>query len=115
MRTPMLLAVALATASVAATSQEKAPLPPPDGEWMVPIHTLPADPVAGAYGLWAAGPDYKASFDDGFTFYPVLGASYPKNLPLRWCTECIAVAWGFRVRRSSSHLMKSLRTPMTCA
>ncbi len=58
-------------------------------DWMVPIHSHPADPVGGAYGTWAAGPDYKVSFDDGFTFYPVLGESYPRNLPLRWRTESV--------------------------
>ena len=41
--------------------------------WRVPIHTLSSDPVGGEYGFWAAGPSYKASFDDGVTYFPVLG------------------------------------------
>lgn len=36
----------------------------------VPIHSQPDDPAGGAYGLWTAGPDWKASFHQGFTFYP---------------------------------------------
>ncbi len=36
----------------------------------VPIHSQPDDPAGGAYGLWTAGADWKASFHDGFTFYP---------------------------------------------
>ncbi len=59
-------------------------------EWMIPLHTQPDDVDGAAYGTWAAGPDYKASFDDGFTFYPVLGEDYPRNLPLRWRTEDIS-------------------------
>jgi hypothetical protein len=55
----------------------------------VPIHTQPDDPAFGRYGLWAAGPDYKASFHDGFAFYPCLGTDYPENLPLVWRTESI--------------------------
>lgn len=52
--------------------------------WMFPIHTQEADPVGGAYGTWACGPNYKVSFHDGYAFYPVLGPSYAKNLPLAW-------------------------------
>ena len=58
--------------------------------WRTPIHTQAADPDGGDYGLWASGATYKASFDDGFTFYPVLGERYPRNLPLRWRTTRIA-------------------------
>ncbi len=65
--------------------------PAVDGEWMLPLHTMADDPEGGRYGTWAAGPDYKAAFDDGFTFYPVLGETYPDNLPLRWRTDTITV------------------------
>jgi hypothetical protein len=36
----------------------------------VPIHSQADDPAGGAYGVWTAGNDWKASFDRGFTFYP---------------------------------------------
>ena len=39
----------------------------------IPLHSAPDDPVGGAYGLWAAGPTYKASFHDGFAFFRSLG------------------------------------------
>lgn len=58
-------------------------------DWHVPIHSQPADPVGGAYGTWAAELTFKASFHDGFAFYPFLGASYPHNLPVRWTTESV--------------------------
>ena len=58
-------------------------------DWRVPIHSLPADPVGGAYGTWAAGQTFKASFHDGFAFYPFLGPDYPHNLPVRWTTESV--------------------------
>lgn len=55
---------------------------------LVPIHT--AAPDAGvAYGVWAAGTGYKASFHDGATLVPVLGESYPHNLPLTWRTQSV--------------------------
>jgi hypothetical protein len=54
-----------------------------------PIHTAVADPVGGTYGTWAAGSRYKVSFHDGMAFYPVLGADYPTNLPLRWKTRSV--------------------------
>jgi hypothetical protein len=43
------------------------------------------------YGTWGSGPDYKASFHDGFAFYPVLGDRYPHNLPLQWQTSSVRV------------------------
>ena len=58
---------------------------------LVPIHTQPADEAGGPYGLWAAGPDYKVSFHDGFCFYPLLGAAAPRHLPLHWRTESIFI------------------------
>ena len=54
----------------------------------VPIHTQP-DERGGP--VWAAGPDYKARFDDGMTFFPVLGEAYPENLPLSWRTHAVRV------------------------
>jgi hypothetical protein len=58
---------------------------------LIPLHTQEPDPEFGAYGLWAAGKNYKASFHDDFVFYTALGRGYPKNLPLRWTTESIVV------------------------
>jgi hypothetical protein len=58
-------------------------------KFMVPLHTAPADPVAGAYGTWAAGHDYKVSFHGGFRLFPLLGARAPRNLPLAWRTESV--------------------------
>jgi len=55
----------------------------------VPIHTRPRDAVAGEYGTWTAASTFKASFHDGFVFYPYLGPSYPENLPLRWTTVSV--------------------------
>ncbi len=38
----------------------------------------------------ASGPDYKLLFSGGsFGFYPLLGASHARNLPLRWTTVSI--------------------------
>lgn len=59
--------------------------------WRVPVHTQQIDPTGGAYGTWAAGLTYKASFHDGFVFYPFLGPDYPENLPFRWTTEAVEV------------------------
>jgi hypothetical protein len=52
-----------------------------------PIHTAPADPAGGAYGIWAAGLAYKASFHDGMTFVPYLGRRYPVTRMVTWRTE----------------------------
>jgi len=60
---------------------------------VTPIHTAPADGGA-AYGLWAAGRDYKVSFHDGMTWIPYLGADYPHNQPWSWSTA--SVRWGQR-------------------
>lgn len=66
-------------------------------DWRVPIHSLPAEPGASAYGTWAAGRGYKISFHDGMCFYPVLGASAPQSLPVRWQTT--------RVRLGATELL----------
>ena len=56
----------------------------------VPIHTA-TDDLGLAYGTWAAGAHYKASFHDGMTFVPYLGADYPHNQPLSWRTVAATV------------------------
>lgn len=62
-----------------------------DERWLVPLHSAPTGDLApGAADLWAAGPDWKASFTPSFAFYPVLGRSRPENLPLRWTST----RWG---------------------
>ena len=65
---------------------------------VVPLHEAPDDPDGGAYGLWAAGRQYKASFHDDPTFIPYLGADYPRNQPLQWRTETIVVGGTALVR-----------------
>lgn len=52
------------------------------------VHEGPA-PAGAQYGVWASGADYKASFHDGFVFYPLLGEAHPHNLPLRWTTVAV--------------------------
>lgn len=59
-------------------------------DFLAPVHSQPGDPVGGTYGLWASGPAFKASFHEGFAFYPLLGPAYPENLPLRWRTVSVA-------------------------
>ncbi|MEM7200581.1 MAG: hypothetical protein AAF628_09970 [Planctomycetota bacterium] len=95
MKLRSILACGLCAAAVvhAQSPQKRSPAAdaPPPADWMVPIHTQQDDPMGGAYGHWAAGPDYKVAFDDGFTFYPVLGDQAPRNLPMRWRTDRITV------------------------
>lgn len=57
----------------------------------IPIHTQPADPVGGEYGIWAAGEKYKVSFHGDMTFVPYLGADYPYNQPLTWRTTSVRI------------------------
>ena len=100
--------------SVGSVSAQQQPAPsaaltPPitAADWLVPIHTQADDPEGGAYGTWATGPDYKVSFDDGMTFYPVLGADRPENLPWRWRTHAVT---------SGSHRLDTLAgAPRTAA
>lgn len=61
-----------------------------EGLFRSPIHTQPRDERLGEYGVWASGDDYKVSFHDGFTFFPLVG-SESGNLPWRWKTTKIAV------------------------
>lgn len=52
-----------------------------------PIHALQFDDQAPQ--LWASGRAYKASFHDGMTFVPYLGADYPHNQPFAWRTTAV--------------------------
>lgn len=51
----------------------------------VPVHDETLDD-GSPDGTWAAGDAYKASFHDGMTFVPYLGADYPHNQPWSWRT-----------------------------
>ena len=51
-----------------------------------PIHTAPDDPAGGAYGIWAAGDDFKVSFHGDMTFVPYLGRQCPRSQSLSWRT-----------------------------
>ena len=53
-----------------------------------PVHTAAAD-QGHAYGLWATGGKYKASFHDGMTFVPYLGSEYPQTVTWSWRTEAV--------------------------
>lgn len=55
-----------------------------------PIHSQPDDEGRN-YGTWAAGRDYKASFDHGMTFVPYLGASGDAPVTWRWTTVSATV------------------------
>ncbi|MEZ5966378.1 MAG: hypothetical protein R3F56_21260 [Planctomycetota bacterium] len=58
--------------------------------FLSPIRTVAPDQGVGG-GLWASGAGYKARFDSGVVFYPVLGKDAPTNLPLRWTTTSVRV------------------------
>lgn len=88
-RTPA-QALSLAGPQTSAAAQLTSPRALPGNAWRTSIHTSARDPVGGEYGAWTSALTYKASFHDGFVFYPFLGASYPENLPLRWTTESVA-------------------------
>jgi hypothetical protein len=53
-----------------------------------PVHTAAAD-QGHAYGVWATGGKYKASFHDGMTFVPYLGSEYPQTVTWSWRTEAV--------------------------
>lgn len=59
--------------------------------WLAPLHTSADTARAGAYGTWASGADFKASFHDGPVFYPLLGKAWPHNLPVRLHTSSVRV------------------------
>ena len=80
---------------------------PEDGGLLAPIHTAPeGEEELGPYGLWAAGDDWKASFHDGFSFYPVLGREAPRNLPLRWRSTSWGPAGSVDPHRPSESLVE---------
>ncbi|HEX5052844.1 MAG TPA: hypothetical protein VFZ65_13795, partial [Planctomycetota bacterium] len=84
MKTSLPLAIALVLAAPAATQGAldaafRRPLP---------IHTQPDDPAGGSYGYWTAAADFKARFDDGFTFYPWLPGAL-ETRGLRWQTSSV--------------------------
>lgn len=79
------------TALASGQSPAAAAAPASLKDLVVPIHSLPADPVFGAYGVWAGGAGYKVRFDAGVTFFPRLGPTAPRNLPLRWRTLAVRV------------------------
>jgi len=91
---PLLTVLTAATAGIA---QDPAPVnaAPPRGPLSdalrVPVHRG-SDAHGPDYGIWAAGPGFKASFHDGFAFYPELGAAYPEDLPLHWRTTMVGDA-----------------------
>ncbi len=53
--------------------------------------SIAASTDADGGGLWAAGATWKASFHDGFEFFPVLGPAHAENLPLRWSTAAVRI------------------------
>jgi hypothetical protein len=83
-----LAALSLLLAPMAAQGPEAIAEP---SDLRIPIHTAADDPVGGAYGIWAAGSDYKASFHAGATFVPYLGKDYPQNQPFHWRTTSVTV------------------------
>jgi len=78
----------LAAVSAPAIAQLQAPQPLP--LMHVPIHTADDD-MGTPYGIWGAAESYKASFHDGMTFVPYLGAQYPHNQPWSWRTSSATV------------------------
>lgn len=88
-----LLAIGLVSGAVHAQrplSAAPASLLAPAAAPLIPIHT--AAPWEGLeYGVWAAGPTYKASFHEGATFIPYLGEDYPHNQPFTWHTSSVRI------------------------
>ena len=82
-------ALPLATARAQATGAPPATLATRD--MLVPIHTMPGDP---AYGMWAAGPGWKASFHDGFAFHPRPPSRSMAAPVWRWTTVAASVGRG---------------------
>ncbi|MEZ5989707.1 MAG: hypothetical protein R3F30_11380 [Planctomycetota bacterium] len=82
---------------------QQAPVAPAEAMPLVPIHTQADDPIGGAYGTWCAGPGFKASFHDGFTFYPFVGSDAERHLPFAWTTVS--------VRRGDAELVVAGRVP----
>jgi hypothetical protein len=60
----------------------------------VPIHTLPPDPLGGEYGTWTAAASFKASFHDGFAFYPwIPDATHTRGM--HWRTTSIRLGGSY--------------------
>ncbi|MFT4842506.1 MAG: hypothetical protein ACJA0V_002527 [Planctomycetota bacterium] len=98
------LALALAPFSLA----QSTPAIGPNG-FVSAVHEGAAPPDS-QYGVWASGADYKASFHNGFVFYPLLGESSPHNLPLRWTSTEVRVGKTVVTNtRSNPELRRSAR------
>ncbi len=72
MSTPLLALPAALALTVSAFAQQAESPTVPTGDlrhFVIPLHTNLPDPVGGEYGVWSAGPDWKASFHDGFRFH----------------------------------------------
>ena len=89
-KTPLTTKSSPANSKSTAARTRPSPVLEPE-ELLIPIHSAPDDPVGGPYGVWTAAASFKASFHDGFCFYPFLGPSYSEHLPLAWHTESIHV------------------------
>lgn len=57
---------------------------------LAPIHTQQDDPAGGVYGIWAAGPTWKASFHDGFRFF-AFATDLAEHPRLGWNTESLSI------------------------
>jgi hypothetical protein len=93
MRTLFTVTAATLAALSAARSQEPSPAPTSAASVLrspTPIHTQVDDPLGGAYGVWTAGPSWKASFHDGFRFY-AYAAELEEHPRLGWNTESLSV------------------------
>lgn len=80
---PSVLCPLLLLATAIAQAPPPVAMPVPD--LLAPIHTAEPD-LGQPYGIWAAAGSYKASFHDGMTFVPYLGADYRHNQPWSWRT-----------------------------
>lgn len=93
LRSHTLSLLAAVLAASAAPTQEPGRLTTPSAVSTdrIAVHSHPQEAGEPAYGLWAAGEGYKASFDDGMTFVPYLGRAYPHNQPFAWQTTSVRV------------------------
>ena len=80
------------SAASAAFAQDAPPSPLLAADFLVPIHTAPAGDDPTDYGVWAMGRAWKASFHDGFVFYPRPGVEHgDRLLPLRYRLTGVSV------------------------
>ncbi|MEZ5964816.1 MAG: hypothetical protein R3F56_13305 [Planctomycetota bacterium] len=79
-------------------------------DFLVPLHTAPRGDDAGAYGVWAMGRSYKASFHDGFAFYPRPTADDPQVHPLRYRLRAVT-AGGVTLLDTSAAAAAAAPTP----